>query len=326
MNREALLKQIERWHAKDGDHRRIIDTIEALPAEERDYTLTGLLARAYNNLAVINGEGLAHLSRAEELLRSVAAEGENDATWHYRLGYTLYYLDREEEALACFRRALALNPEEPDALYFIDRCRRTLDARAQGASPETAGEETGERSGLYVTLHLNARFQPKHRHDLEDLLEEALKRDGLGTLEGGGSLLDSTTQEIMGCDIELRLEKEDYIDHLMSLLERVMIPKGSQLICGHQRVFPVGQAEGLALYLNGTDLPDEVYRDCDINYVIQRAEELLGEEGQLYSWWEGPRNTGLYFYGFSYETMHARLRDFLGEYPLCQKCVVTRIA
>ena len=36
MNREALLKQIERWHAKDGDHRRIIDTIEALPAEERE--------------------------------------------------------------------------------------------------------------------------------------------------------------------------------------------------------------------------------------------------------------------------------------------------
>ena len=44
--------------------------------------------------------------RAEELLRSVEAEGTEDPLWHYRLGYSLFYQDREEEALSGEGRVL----------------------------------------------------------------------------------------------------------------------------------------------------------------------------------------------------------------------------
>lgn len=318
-DRKALLDQIERWHRKDKAHQQIVDAIEALPAAERDYELTNLLARAYNNLATMEDQGRPALERATALLESVTAEGEGDATWHYRLGYSLFYLDREEEALAHFQRALELDPEEADVAYFIDRCRRTIAAQERTDAP------TGAAEHLYVTLTLNARFQPQHRHDLEDVLNEVLEEAEIGEVDGGGTLLEPSG-EVKSCDIVIKLWMEDYIDNLMSLLDALMIPKGSVLHCGEGRDFPVGQDEGLGLYLNGTELPDQVYRDCDINFVLQRLGELLGEEGQLYSWWEGPRDTALYFYGPSYEGMLAAIRDFLETYPLCQKCVVSRIA
>ena len=51
MNRDELLQQINIWDA-ENHHQEIINAIEAMPREEWGYTLTGLLARAYNNLAM----------------------------------------------------------------------------------------------------------------------------------------------------------------------------------------------------------------------------------------------------------------------------------
>ena len=80
------------------------------------------------------------------------------------------------------------------------------------------------------------------------------------------------------------------------------------------------------MYLNGTELPAEVYQTSDINYVIEKLNELLALSGQLYSWWEGPQDTALYFYGVSFAEMKEKMADFLAEYPLCQKCRVEQIA
>jgi hypothetical protein len=55
-----------------------------------------------------------------------------------------------------------------------------------------------------------------------------------------------------------------------------------------------GITEGLAVYLNGTDLPDEVYVGGDVNELIAALLECLGAEGDMQSWWEGPRETALY--------------------------------
>jgi hypothetical protein len=53
-----------------------------------------------------------------------------------------------------------------------------------------------------------------------------------------------------------------------ALLERLGAPKGSQLVVdGGGREIPFGATEGLAAYLNGTDLPDTVYRTSDVNVV-----------------------------------------------------------
>ena len=88
----------------------------------------------------------------------------------------------------------------------------------------------------------------------------------------------------------------------------------------------MGQQEGLALYLNGTDLPDEVYQNCDANVMIDHLVRLMDGIGSYYSHWVGPTETALYFYGTSYEGMLAAIRDFLDEYPLCQRCQVVQIA
>ena len=122
---KLLLSQINEWH-EVKEHQKIIDAIEALPPEEWGYELTCLLARAYNNVSPEPCDWHRDLGKAISLLESVREDGKNDALWHFRLGYALYFLDREAEALPCFRRAAELDPEDPDAPYFIQECEKAL--------------------------------------------------------------------------------------------------------------------------------------------------------------------------------------------------------
>ncbi|WP_207625594.1 hypothetical protein [Paenalcaligenes suwonensis] len=92
------------------------------------------------------------------------------------------------------------------------------------------------------------------------------------------------------------------------------------------RVIPFGHQEGLALYLNGTDLPDEVYQNCDVNVVWSEVDKALGDEGSIHSHYQGMTETAFYMYGNSYETMRERIQPFLDEYPLCQRCRIVQIA
>lgn len=190
-----------------------------------------------------------------------------------------------------------------------------------------------KKYSFHVTLNLNARFQPMHRHELEDALEEILSQLKLGYIDGGGTM-QFPTGEIKSCDIELILkdDKEKTLKTLESIIEKLGVARGSKLLLWNkednkvQCERPVGNLEGMAIYLNGTELPEEVYQTCDINYVIEQAESRMEGIGHLYSWWEGAENTALYFYGQSYEKMVEAVRDFVEEYPLCQKCVIEKIA
>jgi hypothetical protein len=97
-------------------------------------------------------------------------------------------------------------------------------------------------------------------------------------------------------------------------------PKGSKatLCVGESVAF--GRSEGLGLNLNGTDLPDEVYATNDINELIPQILEAIGEEGVMMSYWEGPRETALYFYGPSASRMHELIRDIVEAHPLARDC------
>ena len=177
-----------------------------------------------------------------------------------------------------------------------------------------------------VVLNLNARFQPMHRFELEDALDKIMEQLDLGEVCGGGTLLEPN-KEVKSCDIEIDCaDDKETIDKLVDIIETVGVPKGSRLLLSENGEIPVGRLEGLALYLNGTELPAEVYQNNDINQVIDKAEELLSELGGLYSWWEGPEETALYFYGDSYEKMLAALTPLIEEEPLCQKSRVVQIA
>ena len=105
------------------------------------------------------------------------------------------------------------------------------------------------------------------------------------------------------------------------------LKKGSRLIIESTgKQIPFGVTEGIAVYLNGTDLEDEVYRTCDINFVIDEFDRLLAGKGAFRGYWEGAAETALFCYGASYLEMKAALAPFLAEYPLCAKARVEQIA
>ena len=82
----------------------------------------------------------------------------------------------------------------------------------------------------------------------------------------------------------------------------------------------------MAIYLNGTDLPDEVYQTCDVNELFEEINRLLGDRGDIQGHWQGPTETALYLYGYSAEEMKGLIANHLATYPLCQKARVEVIA
>ncbi len=151
MNKDLLLRTLERWHDED-QHQKIIDTIHDLPEEDVDYTLKSLLARALNNLD--------RMEDAVQVLLSIESEGTDDPMWYYRLGYAYYYLHREEEALPLFQRAYELAPDE-DTQRFIDLCE-------QGAPLPGGPVMYSEEEQAAIEQHIARYFGPNENvfHEL----------------------------------------------------------------------------------------------------------------------------------------------------------------
>ncbi|MDP9194028.1 MAG: hypothetical protein M3P06_20220 [Acidobacteriota bacterium] len=180
----------------------------------------------------------------------------------------------------------------------------------------------------YVVAQLNARLQPLDRGEFfEDPLEQVLADAGVGSISGGGTL-QAKSGEIEYCDIEIELTtySERTIRLIVDALERLAAPKGSKLHLPEERQLSFGRAEGLAVYLNGTDLPDETYKSCDSNFVYSEFDRLLSGVGHVFSHWQGPNETALYMYGEKFSVMRDRLENFLASYPLCERARVEQIA
>jgi len=64
-------------------------------------------------------------------------------------------------------------------------------------------------------------------------------------------------------------------------------------------------------------LPDEVYRECDINVVWEEFSRRLEGQGEIRGHWQGPTETALYIYGKSKSTMRDLISDYMRSYPLC---------
>ena len=102
-----LMEQLVQWH-EDNEHQKIIRTIEAMP--QKDSEMTGLLARAYNNVS--------RYKEALEQLEKIAVVSQNDAVWHYHIGYSYMHLRQYNKAIAAFTRAAEISPEDS---IIIDR-------------------------------------------------------------------------------------------------------------------------------------------------------------------------------------------------------------
>ena len=160
----------------------------------------------------------------------------------------------------------------------------------------------------------------------EEPIDYTLKQLGIGEVDGGGTLRDETG-EVKNCDVEIDLyEKSDAnYDKLHSFIMFLGVPKGSFIISKNDKR-EIGNLEGLALYLNGTDLDDEIYKSCDINFVISEIIRILGSEYKYHSYWQGAKETALYFYGKSFNKMNDLIIPFIKEYPLCIKSRIIQVA
>ena len=183
--------------------------------------------------------------------------------------------------------------------------------------------------GDLVIAHLNARAQPLDRGEVfEDPLSDILQAAGIGEVTGGGTMLGEEG-EIEFCDLEIMVPEatDAVLGAIREALEGLGAPKGSRLIWNDGvNELEFGTLEGLAVYLNGTDLPDAVYEQSDASFVYEELGRLVGSEGRVVSHWGGPRETALYLYGRSAKTMLARIRPFLDSYPLCDKARIVTIA
>ncbi|MGB1251105.1 MAG: hypothetical protein ACPG8W_10855 [Candidatus Promineifilaceae bacterium] len=176
---------------------------------------------------------------------------------------------------------------------------------------------------IFAYAQLNARVQPFDRGDrYADPLQEALETNGWGEVVGGGTMQKKNGEiNYCGLDIELK-DVEQAVPFICDVLTKCGAPKGSHLLFdlnGEEKDVPFGIFHGLAIYLNGVDLPTEVYNDCDIDHIYSEIDRLLGERGAIQGYWDGPTETALYLYGYSAEEMRTLIKPLTDVYPLCQK-------
>jgi hypothetical protein len=183
---------------------------------------------------------------------------------------------------------------------------------------------------LFAYARINARVMPIDRGEFyEDPLQEAFDANGFGAVTGGGTM-QAENGEIAFCGIDIDLlDVERGLPFVAEFLADCGAPKGSLLEFKQDqqdRTLPFGSLEGVALYINGTDLPSQVYETCDINVAYDEIISRLGDRGCILGHWHGPTETALYLYGDSADEMRQLIADFLASYPLCQKSRLVQIA
>ena len=118
-----LLKQCQQWFEQD-EAQKVIDALEAIPAEERTSELDSELAKAY--IAVAHIGEREPFEKALELLAPHEEYFAEDHCWNYRIASAYYFLDEEGTALRYFEKALKARPGDKDTQEYINDCRRRL--------------------------------------------------------------------------------------------------------------------------------------------------------------------------------------------------------
>ena len=178
----------------------------------------------------------------------------------------------------------------------------------------------------FVTATLWEYILPIDRGErYEDPLDEALSEQNLGETCGGGSLI-SEAFGIECVDIEIRLtDLQRGLPVIVNTLQRRGAPLGSVLRYqedGVEKTLEFGVAECVAIVLDGTTLPDEVYDGSDINDMIDDMVDAVEEIGELRSFWEGPTDTVLYFYGLDADELWSALQPIVASEDRCQNAQV----
>ncbi|MDR0353792.1 MAG: tetratricopeptide repeat protein [Opitutaceae bacterium] len=324
---KALYQQLDQWH-ETGRHEEIVKAIEALPETGKDYDIINKHARALNNLS--------RYDEALTLLLSVRERGANDPHWHFRVGYSLYYMDgREAEAARHFERAIELGDDFPDTFQMLQWARKAAGEVEDEAGGGGEGGDFEFEPGAFATIALNMRLQPEVRHErIEDGLDRVLRGKKIGCVSGGGTAL-SENKEPEACDIEIDLadDSEATRQTVLTAVHRLGVAKGSLLTFRAKSgeklsAHPVGQLEGFAVYIKTSDLPNaNTCKTKNLSEMVADLTDLLSNNGALIrSHWIGPSEVALYFYGEGgVDGMIEKARPFLNAHPPYQKNRIVRL-
>lgn len=107
---KELVKQLEHWY-EEHQHNQIVEAIEQLPELERHYEIVGHYGRALNNLG--------RYAEALQQLMMFKEQGQQDADWHWRVGYAYFFMHKWQEALTSFKRAQELRFDDRAEAYII---------------------------------------------------------------------------------------------------------------------------------------------------------------------------------------------------------------
>ncbi len=129
---KGLFAQLMQWH-EDDEHQKIVGTVMEIPPEDRDYDGVSSLARAYNNLG--------RYEEALEQLAVIAEQGKKDPLWHFRRGYSYYYLNQYEEAVGALDIAHELDPDDEKTAWFLNSSQRKLIKEQRAAARRAIREQ-----------------------------------------------------------------------------------------------------------------------------------------------------------------------------------------
>ena len=178
-----------------------------------------------------------------------------------------------------------------------------------------------------VVARLYEHIEPLDRGSrYEDPLDAALRGAGLGEVTGGGSQLGHLG-EIEFADVEIQVASlDDATPMIVDVLQRSGAPVGSQLLGPDGVIRDFGELQSVAVYLDGMTLPDEVYANVDFDDLVGRLTMAAGPDS-YHGFWQGPQETGLFFFGKDADAVFAGLEPVLRQMPIGQNArVVVRPA
>ena len=191
--------------------------------------------------------------------------------------------------------------------------------------------KNNEVKEIEILIQFNEKLDPIDVEDYyEEPLEEFLNEKEYGEIVGGDTM-QSPTGEIEFFDIQVLIYDDNnimkIIDEIKIKLESLGAPKGSfiEIEDGEEKI-SFGKREGLAIYLDGVNLPENVYKECDSNYVVSEIIRLTGCNDDIIRFWEGDTETAIYFYGESFDKMERDIFEFVNTYPLCKGARIVQIA
>ena len=175
-----------------------------------------------------------------------------------------------------------------------------------------------------IRARIAEHVEPIDRGDrYEDPLDAFLKANALGEVVGGGTAL-TADGEIEWADVEIELDDVDAsLAKVVAQLEAFGAPAGSRIEfdaeTGRAPV-PFGRLEQLVVYLDGVNLPDEVYAALDFEALYTAMADAARAQagGEARAVWTGNTETAIHMAGPSADALATAVRAMWDSVPVLQ--------